>query len=200
MASIAEVYGPGGFVDAPAQRATFAGALAEALAEGYSGIRVAADNTPLVADPERLASWVQWEIVADRFMSDNPVTGLCAFDRERIEISQLRHLATLHPLWPVENAVPQFQLFADGGALCIEGEVDSFAMEHVWKALESLPPKTDVVVDVTKTTLVGRSVMAKIRQLCDTGVEVTVRALGETLRQLRELAEEPTPGLSLVEA
>src|SRR5438105_4978428 len=47
VASIAEVYGATGIVDAPGQRATFATALAGALAEGYSGIRVAADNTPL---------------------------------------------------------------------------------------------------------------------------------------------------------
>ncbi len=55
VASTAEVYGASGVVDPPGQRATFAAALADARAEGYSGIRVAADNTPLVTDEVRLA-------------------------------------------------------------------------------------------------------------------------------------------------
>jgi len=97
---VAEIYGSSGIGHADTQRATFASALSEALRMGYSGIRVAADNTPLVTDPERLAAWIQWEHVADRFMSENPVTGLCAFDREKVDIGRLRHLATLHPPSP----------------------------------------------------------------------------------------------------
>jgi DcmR-like sensory protein len=88
VASIAEVYGGSGIVDALSQRATFAGALADALAEGYSGIRVAADNTPLVTDEDRLAAWIRWEVVADHFMSENPVIGLCAFDREKVDVDR----------------------------------------------------------------------------------------------------------------
>ena len=125
-------------VDAPSQRATFAGALADALAAGYSGIRVAADNTPLVTDEARLAAWIRWEIVADRFMSENQVTGLCAFDQEKVNVDQLRHLATLRPLSSAASPVPQFRLFADSGELHIEGEIDSFAVSQVWLALKTL--------------------------------------------------------------
>src|SRR5689334_6772663 len=39
IASIAEVYGSSGVVNAPSQQATFTLALAEALAQGYTGIR-----------------------------------------------------------------------------------------------------------------------------------------------------------------
>ena len=56
VASIAEVYGASGVVDPASQRATFADALREALSAGYRGIRVAADNTPLVLDAERLTA------------------------------------------------------------------------------------------------------------------------------------------------
>lgn len=83
LSSVTEVYGEDGRVDATAQRATFAEALADALTDGYSGIRVAADNTWL-ASGGRLDSWMAWERVADRFMAENPVTGLCAFDRARL--------------------------------------------------------------------------------------------------------------------
>src|SRR5579859_8254196 len=48
VASVAEVYGPSAMVDPAMQRATFATALAQALGNGFTGIRVAADNTPMV--------------------------------------------------------------------------------------------------------------------------------------------------------
>ncbi len=48
VASIAEVYGATGVVDPSALLATFSAVFVDALAEGYRGIRVAADNTPLV--------------------------------------------------------------------------------------------------------------------------------------------------------
>jgi hypothetical protein len=84
IASTADTYGAGRTVDAVSQRAVFAACLADALADGYTGIRVAADNTSLVDTPERLRDWLDWEDVADRFMAENPVTGLCAFDRKRL--------------------------------------------------------------------------------------------------------------------
>lgn len=175
VASIAEVYGPSGIVDAASQRATFAAALAEALAEGCSGIRVAADNTPLVTDEERLAAWIRWEIAADRFMAENPVTGLCAFDREKVNVDRLRHLATLHPLSSVTSPVPQFRLFADSGNLLIEGEIDSFAVSQLRLALDVLPRGTGVLVDLAAATLTSRVVLASLQRLSEEGAAVTIR-------------------------
>ena len=185
VASIAEVYGASGIVDAPSQRATFAAALADARAEGYSGIRVAADNTPLVADEVRLAAWIRWEITADRFMSENPVTGLCAFDEEKLDVDRLRHLATLHPLSSAASPVPQFRLFADSGQLCVEGEVDSFAVSQLRLALDALPPRTGVLIDLATAMLRSRTVVADLGRLCDTGVPVTIRGNPAALGKLR---------------
>ena len=135
VASISEVYGSEGIVDPAGQLATFAAALAQALADGCTGIRVAADNTRLVADEEGLQAWVRWEIVADRFIAENQFTGLCAFNQESVDINRLRHLATLHPLSSASSPVPQFRLFSDAGMLCVEGQVDSFAVTQLWLAL-----------------------------------------------------------------
>src|SRR5262249_29382132 len=52
VASVTEIYGPDRTVAATSQRDTFAAELAEALSEGYTGIRVAADNSSLVDTPE----------------------------------------------------------------------------------------------------------------------------------------------------
>jgi hypothetical protein len=175
VASTADVYGSSRIVDAWHQRATFATVLAEALAGGYTGIRVAADNTSLVSTPERCEAWLRWENVADRFMSENPVTGLCAFDRELVEVDTLRHVTMLHPLSSADCPIPQYRLFADGGALHIEGDVDSSAVGALSRALRSLPPGTGVVIDLAAATLASRRVMAALGSLAEAGVDVTIR-------------------------
>jgi hypothetical protein len=96
IASVTEIYGPERMVVSPSQRETFAAALAEALSEGYTGIRVAADNSSLIDTPERLQAWSEWEAVADRFMAENPVTGLCAFDRTRVRSASLAAVTGTH--------------------------------------------------------------------------------------------------------
>jgi hypothetical protein len=207
VASIAEVYGPTGLVDATSQRATFASAVAVALAEGFTGIRVAADNTPLVADQVRLAAWVRWEITADKFMSENQVTGLCAFDRTRVDVDRLRHLATLHPLSSSDSPVPQYRMFTDNGNLCVEGQIDSFAVSELPRVLDVLPPKTGVLVDLANATLVSRAPLTRLRRLCDTGVTVTIRGEPAAIAELaasgldasdRLILEAAEPALKIV--
>lgn len=96
--STSDVYGANRLVDATRQRDTFFGVLAEALAEGYSGIRVAADNTALVTTPETLVAWHAWEEVADDFMHGHPMTALCSFDAERLAPESLAELLAVHPV------------------------------------------------------------------------------------------------------
>jgi MEDS: MEthanogen/methylotroph, DcmR Sensory domain len=197
VASIAEVYGASGIVDAPSQRATFASAVAVALAEGHTGIRVAADNTPLVADEVRLAAWVRWEITADKFMSENQVTGLCAFDRTRVDVDRLRHLATLHPLSSTDSPVPQYRMFTDDGNLCVEGQIDSFTVTQLPPVLDILPPKTSVLIDLANATLVSRAPLARLRRLCDTGVTVTISGEPAALAELAASGLEASDRLIL---
>jgi hypothetical protein len=190
-ATVTDVYGESGIVDAAKQRATFAQVLGEALAAGYTGIRVAADNTPLVLDQQRIEAWMRWETVADHFMSQNPVTGLCAFDKTRMDIDTLRHLATVHPVWPAEGDQPPFRLFSSDSALWLEGDVNSFALGQARLALEDLPPKTGVVIDLSHTTSMTADAMAALRQLCETGVGVTVRGATEIVRRLAQSVGVP---------
>jgi hypothetical protein len=174
IGSVAEVYGDSGLVDSERQRSVFAGALEQALTDGYDGIRVAADNTWLVADPERRDAWYGWEHTADHFMSEHPVIGLCAFDRERIDVGVLRHLATLHPLTSALGPLPRFRLFVDAGALWLEGDVTTLAVDEAARALACIPAVRQLVVDMTNTTLVTQPTIARIEELCTTGVSVTV--------------------------
>lgn len=96
VASTAEVYGPGPAVDPAAVRRAFEAALGEALDHGYSGIRIAADNTSMITGPAALAAWLAWEEEVEQFTGANPVTGLCAFDRSRAVPGDLEAVMASH--------------------------------------------------------------------------------------------------------
>jgi DcmR-like sensory protein len=198
VTSVAEIYGPSGIVDAHRQRATFAGALAQAQAEGYAGIRVAADNTPLLNGERRFQAWLRWELVADRFMSENPVTGLCAFDREQIDIDRLRHTATLHPLLSSTSPVPQFRLFADDGSLYAEGDLDTSAVQRIAWALPHLPFGTGVVIDLEATTFVSNAAFHNLHRIAQTGIDVTIRGAASATGPLMKIISPSHPHLSFV--
>lgn len=94
--STSEVYGPERLVDAASQRDTFESALADALHHGYTGMCVAGDNTSLIAGFARLSAWLRWESESERFMTENPVTGMCAFDRARTDDGHLQAAMGAH--------------------------------------------------------------------------------------------------------
>ncbi len=85
VASTSEIYGAARIVAAKSQREIFTSALADALSEGHTGIRLATDCTSLIEGRERLEAWIKWEHEADEFISENPVTGMCAFDASRAD-------------------------------------------------------------------------------------------------------------------
>ncbi|MBO0802735.1 MAG: MEDS domain-containing protein [Nocardiopsaceae bacterium] len=175
ISRVTDVYGESGIVDSLGQRAVFATVLADALAAGFAGIRVATDATPLVASEAGLAAWIRWEHVADRFMADNPVTGLCAFDVRRVDMSRLRRVAALHPLSAVTDPEPRYRMYSDGGALCLQGHVGSDAVRQLPLAMEALPPGTGVLIDLSAATLTSRTPLAGLRRLAASGVPVTIR-------------------------
>lgn len=197
ITSIAEVYGPSGVVDADRQRALFEVALDEAMAAGFTGIRVAADNTPLVTDDLRLSAWIRWEVIADQLMSERPITGLCAFNGDTVDVDRLRHLATLHPLSPASSPVPQFRLFNDAGSLCVEGEIDSSAIGELWRALRALPAKTGVVVDLASATFVSATAISGLCRVAEAGFDVIVRGTAAAIDRVRMPAVLPASGFTL---
>jgi hypothetical protein len=185
VSSTADVYGADGIVDAKRQLATYTAAVDDALAAGFSGIRVAADNTPLVANEERLAAWLRWEVVADRMVSEHQITGMCAFDQEDVDASTLRRIAALHPLSSASGPLPQFRVFSAGGDLRAEGQLDPVAVMQLWRAIEDLPRGTRVQVDLSTATLTSHAVLTGLGQLCRTGVQVTIRGESDAIGNLR---------------
>jgi hypothetical protein len=198
ISSVAETYGSDGTVDPQRQLATFIDEMDAAKAAGYTGLRVAADNTSLVGDEKQMKAWIQWEIIADHTVAGREFTALCAFNKEQVDTSQLRQLASVHPLSSASGPVPQYRLFSDGRAMRIEGRVDSYAITQLWLALETLPVRADVVVDLATARLMSPGVLAGLTQLCDCGIGVTIRGERSAIDELRDSLPQP-PGRLLLE-
>ena len=112
-----------------------------ALAEGFTGLRVAADVTELAVDP---ACHCRWEAVADRLMVERPLSALCCYDRRRLAPEVLRDLCSVHPA--ANESVP-FRIYAAGDGLLLQGEIDYFSSD----ALKRMLPLTtaDATLDLS---------------------------------------------------
>lgn len=131
-----DLYEVGKPIDAEAQLAAYGAATDAALADGYTGLRVAAQVTNLVAEPEAWDAHVRWESVADRFMSVYPLSALCGYQRDLVPEQLLGDLSVVHPAANELAETVSFHLFAEDGDLALSGEVDYFAIEALDRALE----------------------------------------------------------------
>jgi hypothetical protein len=185
VSSTADAYGASCIIDPNRQLAMYTAAVQDALAAGFSGLRVAADATPLVANEERLAALLRWEVVADRMLSDYQITAMCSYDQDEVDAGTLRRIAALHPLSSASGPQPQFRLFSSAGDLCAEGQLGPLAVMQLWRAIEDLPRGTGVQVDLSTATLTSHAVLTGLGQLCRTGVRVTIRGESAAIGKLR---------------
>lgn len=201
LASIAEVYGQPGELDPDRQRSVFSGAVDEAERAGYDGIRVAADNSALTADPDGLSRWIRWEHTADEFIASNRVTGLCAFERNRLSPVALGDLAALHPVLVDEQGEhdpqgePPFRLFNDADTLALVGECDSFGADQLYRLLAAAPRDGGLVVDLSAVAFLDHHALLALARLAEQGSPVVVRNPSPMVRQLWDLVGAPAGAL-----
>jgi hypothetical protein len=196
IAATADVYGQVGHLSIDDQLATFAAAIAEAEVDGFDGIRVAADNSALAADPEAYRRWLEWEHTADAFILQHRVTGLCAFDQQRLSRLVLADLAALHPVLVDCEQLPPFRMFGDDGALAIIGECDTFSAEQLYRLLDAAPRQGELVVDLSATTFVNHRALLALSQLGRDGDRrVTVRNPPAVAQRVWDLLDRPSGSL-----
>lgn len=95
----------------------------DALAAGYSGLRVVGDITELAVRPDLIDPLVEFELVVDRAMSTTSVTTLCALDRQRAG-ERWRQVSALHAIQHSPGRNASFALRKSDAALSLVGEID----------------------------------------------------------------------------
>jgi anti-anti-sigma regulatory factor len=144
-----DLYRVGEPVEVETQLAIYSAATGAALADGYAGLRVAAQVTDLVSEPETWAAHVRWESVADRVFSSQSLSALCGYRRDALPPQLLADLAAVHPAANAEAETVPFHLFGEDGGLVLSGEVDLFSSEALDRALGfACPPGTPLSLDL----------------------------------------------------
>ena len=181
-----DVYGDGAGFDPVRQLETFTAVLDEALAQGYRGVRIVADNTAMITgDDDTFRRWLAWEQLADSFIESRPVVGVCYFDDREIDAARLDLLYALHPLTHGREAAPPFRLFVDEGAVVVTGEIDDETVVLLRRLLAvRLQDGDDVVVDLGRAEFIDHRTLQAFARLATSGAAVRLRGVHQTLRGL----------------
>jgi hypothetical protein len=143
LMTYSDVYDMSAPIDADAQLAAYDAVLQQALSDGYGGLCVAADITPLVEDPTRRTAHVHWEQVADRYITENPVSPVCIYDTRRVD--GLDAISCVHPVQhPVEEPFTLHAVSKRRAAL--RGEVDGCVADVLEQVLQTMPPTDEIDV------------------------------------------------------
>jgi anti-anti-sigma regulatory factor len=133
---LTDLYEVGQPVDADAQVATYLAAAGAAVADGYTGLRVAAQVTDLVAEPRTREAHVRWESIADRYCTTGRLSAFCGYRRGALPERLLGDLAAVHPASNEGHPTVPFHLFSDSGNVALAGEVDFFSVPDFDRLLE----------------------------------------------------------------
>ncbi|MGH4009125.1 MAG: MEDS domain-containing protein [Pseudonocardiaceae bacterium] len=129
----------------------YAAATEDALAAGFTGLRVAIEATPLVRSPEQLDAFARFEHLIDRYMTSRPFSALCAYNRGELGEETIAAIACLHPT--ANGVAAPFRLHASTRAVaCLGGELDLTSRELFPMALRRVdirPTDGELVIDAT---------------------------------------------------
>jgi anti-anti-sigma factor len=107
-----------------------------AVDDGYTGLRVVADVTPLAAHGTGQADLVRWEHLADEFFASGPgMSAMCAYRRSGVTPEVLAAAAAVHPQVHAPDDVPPFRLWFDDGGLALAGTLDAFDADALLQVL-----------------------------------------------------------------
>lgn len=144
LGSPSSMYGDGP-VDDLSLLTYYATATAEALADGCTGLRVAAEVTELDG-PLAVDAFVAWEQLADSFMNRSPMSALCAYDRRTVSDSVISAIAAAHPSCHGAACETSFVLHAHEDGLRLAGDVETFDRFRLDTMLRNVPGDTTSVV------------------------------------------------------
>jgi hypothetical protein len=178
------------------QRAQFERMTAQAIADGYAGLCVVADNSRLAAgDDEEFAAWLAWESTADEMQATGPVTGICYFDLDRVPAPRLKALAAMHLVRSEGFPAPPFQLYFDAGALRVHGELDSFGLDEVRRVVAAALSVAPHELDISGVTFINHRALIALDQMARAGVPVRLRGATPLARRIWQMINLPAAAL-----
>jgi hypothetical protein len=176
------VYPNGGPVNSFEQLEIYDGGVREALADGFTGLRVLAEVSALVSDRAWRTAHLTWEQLADDYMTTNALSAFCAYDRRVVGDDTAAALSAVHPARNRAPTSAPFAIYASVDGIRLEGDVDTFAKWALDEALATRPSKDRLVIEIDRDAFLdagATSVLAKhARDVVDVGGHVEIHAHG----------------------
>ena len=145
--------------------AAFDDVLRTALADGWTGIRVVAENTSLLTGGgDAFSDWLAWEHVTAQWQQAHPVVGVCWFDTTALDVEQVVELASVHgEVHGVPGRVP-FRLLPAAGVVRLRGDVDATDVARLVRLLAAVPRREgdELVVDLSDAGYVHHTVFTTV--------------------------------------
>jgi anti-anti-sigma regulatory factor len=131
-----EIYGSGTVrwpVDE--QLRVYSRATDDALAAGFTGLRVAAEATDLaLGAQDELA---RWEHLADELIAGSALSALCGYDHGVVPAATLADIAATHPVVHGHDDLAPFRLYVVDGRLTLAGVLDAFGADRAARLLRA---------------------------------------------------------------
>jgi anti-anti-sigma regulatory factor len=200
--SLQDVYGDDGPVDPDRVVGLYAAATEQALADGFRGLRVAADGTELARSPAHLDALARYEFLADRYMAGHPMSALCGY---RLDLGHetVNELASLHATG--SSGGTDFTLFgcADG-AIGLGGQYDPTSVPVLGRLLARIRAGVDdgtVVIDMADVEYVDHRLLRTLSSHARAhGLALSLRSAPPFTARLVELLAAGDPPLAEVGA
>jgi anti-anti-sigma regulatory factor len=187
------VYSSGTSFSASVQLEAFQAILDKALAEGYRGLRVVADNTSLASGSEEdYDRWIAWEEVADHFQATAPVTGFCYFYQPAMDTDRQVILSAVHPVRSATAPEPPFTFTATNSARTVTGNLDSFSSSYFRRVIAAAPDDQPLVVDLSGTEFVDHRALLILARAATVSRPVVLRHASPLLTNLARLLDIDT--------
>lgn len=194
LASVDAVYA--NFFDPVAQLHQFEATLEQALAEGYSGLSVVADNSRMVeGSDEDFDAWLAWEATADQLQLNRQVLGVCYFDLQRVPTERLAQLAAMHPVRYQGFPRPTFEVFCDADALRVLGELEGLNTDEVQRVVGAAVSVTGRELDISDLEFIDHNALLALDQIARSGTNIRVRGARSIVHRVWGLLDVPTPAL-----
>ena len=149
------------------------------------GLRIGADVTDLVRDPEQQDAFARFEFLLERYSARNPLSALCEY---RLELGDaVTQFACMHAAVPA--GLTPFQVFAcDDGAIGLLGEFDAAGQAAFKRALQRIQPAPDdstLIFDMSAVRFMDhRALLALDSYAQECQVPVLVRSVPPIVRRV----------------
>ncbi|GIF01713.1 hypothetical protein Ari01nite_91770 [Paractinoplanes rishiriensis] len=190
---LGDTYPEGAIIDPFAQVAAYAATTDQALAAGWTGLRVVADVTPLVRTPAKLDAFARYEYRIDRYSRDHPFRAMCAFDHAELGDDTIAQVACMHA--ESDPAVP-FHLHAcppADGCAARTGELDWTTDDLFTAALrraDLAPAGHDVVLQAGGLRFADHRSLLRLQQYAeDHAITVVLRDASRATARLAGLLD-----------